>query len=117
MSLHFLTSDRLRAFSLKPLWQPKDQVLQIYLNEKKKLIEDFFVVEIVVKGKKIQLENNAQSNSIRLAILQRSRGPPVLVYFFRLRNNCNLLQQRRSETEFKQYLNERRRNDYLFYEA
>lgn len=52
LSLHFLTSDRLRAFSLKPLWRPKDQVLQIYLNEKKKLFEDFFVVEIVVKGKK-----------------------------------------------------------------
>lgn len=37
----------------------------------------------------------------------------MLVYYFRLRNNCNLLQQRRSEIDFKQYLIKRRRNDLI----
>lgn len=77
------------------------------------LFQDFFAVKIAVQGKNIQLENNAQSNSIRLAILQSSRCPPVLVYYFRFRNNCNLLQQRRSEIDFKQYLIRRRRNDLI----
>ena len=53
----------------------------------------------------------------RLAILQSSRGPcpPVLVYIFRLGTTVIFLNK--DDLKFKQYLNERRRNGYLFYEA